>query len=37
MIRRLRRGQLSARQRAEVKRVIELTVSGIAAGLKNTG
>lgn len=37
MIRRLRRGKLSARQRAEVKRVIELTVSGIAAGLKNTG
>jgi phosphoenolpyruvate carboxylase len=37
MIRRLRSGRLSARQRAEVKRVVELTVSGIAAGLKNTG
>jgi phosphoenolpyruvate carboxylase len=37
MIRRLRRGQLSASERAATKRVIELTVSGIAAGLKNTG
>lgn len=37
MIRRLRGGRLSASQRAAAKRVIELTVSGIAAGLKNTG
>ncbi|MBA3850045.1 MAG: phosphoenolpyruvate carboxylase [Opitutus sp.] len=37
MIRRVRGGRLSPRQRAEAKRVIELTVSGIAAGLKNTG
>lgn len=37
MIRRLRSGKLSPAARAEAKRVIELTVSGIAAGLKNTG
>ncbi len=37
MIRRLRSGSLTPRQRAEAKRVIEITVSGIAAGLKNTG
>jgi len=37
MIRRLRAGKLSAADRREAKRVIELTVSGIAAGLKNTG
>lgn len=37
MIRRLRAGGLSPRARAEAKRVIELTVNGIAAGLKNTG
>lgn len=37
MIRRLRSGRLSTKARAEVQRVIELTVSGIAAGLKNTG
>jgi phosphoenolpyruvate carboxylase len=37
MIRRIRGGKLSVRRRTEAKRVIELTVSGIAAGLKNTG
>ncbi|MBX3735589.1 MAG: phosphoenolpyruvate carboxylase [Candidatus Didemnitutus sp.] len=37
MIRRLRAGKLSDAERREAKRVIELTVSGIAAGLKNTG
>jgi phosphoenolpyruvate carboxylase len=37
MIRRLRAGKLSDSARRETKRVIELTVSGIAAGLKNTG
>ncbi|MBA4137928.1 MAG: phosphoenolpyruvate carboxylase [Opitutus sp.] len=37
MIRRLRSGKLSESARRETKRVIELTVSGIAAGLKNTG
>jgi len=37
MIRRLRGGKLSDAARREAKRVIELTVSGIAAGLKNTG
>ncbi len=37
MIRRLRAGKLSDAARREAKRVIELTVSGIAAGLKNTG
>lgn len=37
MIRRLRSGKLSQADRADAKRVVELTVSGIAAGLKNTG
>ncbi len=37
MIRRLRSGRLPAAERAAVRRVVELTVSGIAAGLKNTG
>ena len=37
MIRRLRSGKLTKAERAEAKRVVELTVSGIAAGLKNTG
>lgn len=37
MIRRLRTGELADADRREAKRVIELTVSGIAAGLKNTG
>jgi phosphoenolpyruvate carboxylase len=37
MIRRLRAGKLTPAQRAAAKRVIEITVSGIAAGLKNTG
>jgi len=37
MIRRLRAGKISEAARREAKRVIELTVSGIAAGLKNTG
>lgn len=37
MLRRLRGGRLSVRERREARRVVELTVSGIAAGLKNTG
>jgi phosphoenolpyruvate carboxylase len=37
MIRRLRSKKLSQAERAETKRVVELTVSGIAAGIKNTG
>ena len=37
MLRRLRAGGLSVAQRREAKRVIEITVNGIAAGLKNTG
>lgn len=37
MLRRLRHGRLSVRERGATRRVFELTVSGIAAGLKNTG
>lgn len=37
MLRRLRQNDLPEKERREVRRVIELTVNGIAAGLKNTG
>jgi phosphoenolpyruvate carboxylase len=37
MLRRLRGGKLPARDRATAQRVVELTVNGIAGGLKNTG
>jgi phosphoenolpyruvate carboxylase len=37
MLRRLRQDRLTPAERREVRRVIELTVNGIAAGLKNTG
>ncbi|MBI2815231.1 MAG: phosphoenolpyruvate carboxylase [Opitutae bacterium] len=37
MLRRLRSGRLGAREQAATRRVIELTVNGIAGGLKNTG
>ena len=37
MLRRLRKGKLSAADRATARLVVELTVNGIAGGLKNTG
>ena len=37
MIKRLRAGDLPARQADEVRAVVELTINGISGGLKNTG
>jgi phosphoenolpyruvate carboxylase len=37
MLRRLRRKKMSAAEAAEISAVIELTISGISGGLKNTG
>lgn len=37
MLRRLRHGRLPRRERALARRVVALTVNGIAGGLKNTG
>jgi phosphoenolpyruvate carboxylase len=37
MLRRLRRTKMSAAEAAEISAVIELTISGISGGLKNTG
>ena len=37
MLRRLRGGKLSSTEAAEARAVVELTISGISGGLKNTG
>jgi phosphoenolpyruvate carboxylase len=37
MLRRLRGGELNAKEAEAARRVVELTINGISGGLKNTG